>query len=73
MISTGFHSYISFQSLGLTQSNLMDLYLLSRSVVGAEVNFDNSKDVFFTIRFTMIHFMIIVITIRLIQVSIYNQ
>ena len=31
-------------SLGLTQSNLMDLYLLSRSVVGAEVNFDNSKD-----------------------------
>ena len=32
------------ESLGLTQSNLMDLYLLSRSVVGAEVNFDNSKD-----------------------------
>ena len=38
------YDYISFQSLGLTQSNLMDLYLLSRSVVGAEVNFDNSKD-----------------------------
>ena len=38
------YDYIIFQSLGLTQSNLMDLYLLSRSVVGAEVNFDNSKD-----------------------------
>ena len=35
------HDYIS---LGLTQSDLMDLYLLSRSVVGAEVDFDNSKD-----------------------------
>ena len=38
------HDCISFQSLGLTQSNLMVLYLLSCSVVGAEVNFDNSKD-----------------------------
>ena len=38
------YDYISFQSLGLTQSNLMDLYLLSHSVVGAEVNFDNSKE-----------------------------
>ena len=38
------YDYIIFQSLGLTQSNLMDLYLLSRSVVGAEVNFDNSKE-----------------------------
>ena len=36
--------YIIFQILGLTQSNLMDLYLLSCSVVGAQVNFDNSKD-----------------------------
>ena len=33
-----------FQSLGLTQSNLMDLYLLSHSVAVAEVNFDNVKD-----------------------------
>ena len=31
--------------MGLTQSNLMDLCLLSRSVVGVELNFDNSKDI----------------------------
>ena len=35
---------INSESLGLTQSNLMDLCLLSRSVVGVELNFDNSKD-----------------------------
>ena len=38
------YDYINFQSLGLTQSNFMDLYLLSRSVVGVGANFDNSKD-----------------------------
>ena len=38
------YDYISFQSLGLTQSNLMDLCLLSRSVVRVELNFDSSKD-----------------------------
>ena len=35
---------INSESLGLTQSNLMDLYLLSRSVVGVKLYFDNSKD-----------------------------
>ena len=35
---------INSESLGLTKSNVMDLCLLSCSVAGVELNFDNSGD-----------------------------